>query len=86
MKRNPMYEKCSECHLFVEYNSEHEDDLMLAEYLHLHRGTADDEALDSTHEARSSGILHTVDYWMEHGPHAMRARFRDLEILERSLT
>lgn len=70
---SPMYHKCAECHLFIEYNSEQGEGI--AVFDHLHRGDAADEAIISTHEARPSGQSHTLDWWREHGPAEMRARF-----------
>lgn len=75
---DPMYEKCADCHLFVELNASFADstpEFPIAEYVHLHRGDVHDEALDATHEARSSGILRTLNWWKDNGPYAMRARF-----------
>lgn len=74
-----LYEKCLNCHLFIEYNSEHgginydRDDI--AEYVHLHRGTPEDEAIDYTHEAKSSGMKATLATWRQFGPPEMVARF-----------
>lgn len=70
-----MYWKCQECHLFVDNNPDHETDPSVAAYLHLHRGTPDDEALDETHEPWPGGEPHTLWWWRENGPYAMRARF-----------
>jgi hypothetical protein len=71
----PLYERCAECHLFVEPNDSYEPGLGIAEYLHLHRGNREDELLDETHEAKPSGERRDLAYWKQHGPHAMRARF-----------
>ena len=71
-----VYTKCEDCHLFVEPNSDDEGvaDYGLAPYVHLHRGTPDDEALDATHNARP-GEAASLDFWKKYGPYAMRARF-----------
>lgn len=71
--REPQYEKCAECHLFVEPNGSDGGDV--AEYVHLTRGDSADDALDYSHTARPSGAIAPLDYWREHGPAAMRARF-----------
>ena len=71
------YEKCKHCHLFIEDNYVADEDEGLAPFVHLHRGDEADEALDATHEAEPSGEIHTLDYWREHGPEAMRARFTE---------
>ena len=68
-----MYEKCQQCHLFVEPN--HIDGSGIAAYVHLHRGNDSDTRLDENHAAVPSGEIHPLDYWRVHGPAAMRARF-----------
>lgn len=80
-----VYEKCAMCHLFVEPNDAAFDDQgnriadpqPLAEYLHLHRGTPEDEKIDNDHEARPSGLRASLSAWREFGPPEMRARFVD---------
>lgn len=67
------YEKCAHCHLFVEPNDAYEPGL--AEYVHLSRGDADDDALDDSHEAAPSGEVHMLMAWAAHGPVEMRSRF-----------
>jgi len=69
-----LYEKCSDCHLFVEpnYATPREG---VAPYVHLHRGDEADEALDESHEARPSGMFANLAAWRAYGPQAMRLRF-----------
>lgn len=71
----PTYEKCAHCHLFVEPNDDATGDPALAAYLHLHRGTPEDEELDSSHEASPSGDIRTLAEWKLTGPPEMIARF-----------
>jgi len=75
----PTYEKCAHCHLFVTPNDEADryPEMGFAEWDHLHRGDAADEALDASHEPTPSGEVHALAWWREHGPAAMRARFDD---------
>lgn len=80
----PLYEKCAECHLFVEPNSSHDSAdpeyaATLAEYVHLHRGDKADDELDASHEARPSGEIANLTQWRMYGPEAMRARFNPRE-------
>lgn len=70
---SPMYQKCAKCHLFIEGNWTGGEGVALFE--HLHRGDDADEAIISTHDAWPSGQSHTLDWWREHGPAEMRARF-----------
>lgn len=75
-----LYEKCADCHLFVEVNAAAEDfdpSENIQPFDHLHRGTPEDEALDSSHEPRPSGMKATLATWRAYGPEAMRARFTD---------
>ena len=67
------YEKCRECHLFIEENVDSGPDI--APFVHLTRGDAADDAIDETHEAKSSGEIHTLAYWRKNGPDKMRERF-----------
>lgn len=74
------YEKCAQCHLFIELNPDHFDIdsnpvAGIAMFEHLHRGDAADEAIVSTHEATPSGQIHTISEWQSIGPAKMRARF-----------
>lgn len=72
------YEKCTECHLFVEKNPSYEDstpDFPIAEYLHLHRGDENDNLIDESHEPKPSGMIHDLDYWKKFGPEEMKERF-----------
>jgi hypothetical protein len=69
--REAYYEKCAECHLFVERNDANGNDPDLAEYVHLDR----DDSADSDHEARPSGQRANLAAWHVFGPAAMRARF-----------
>jgi len=78
----PDYEKCATCHLFVVLNDVEGPNI--AEYVHLHRGDTADEALDETHEATPSGQIHSLDYWRQHGPAAMRERFSTMTSEEKS--
>jgi hypothetical protein len=68
-----LYEKCHDCHLFVVPNEVGGEGI--AEYVHLTRGDAADDLLDSTHDPRPSGMLATLPAWRVYGPPAMRARF-----------
>lgn len=75
-----LVEKCAECHLFIEENSAQLDlDGQpipgIAEYVHLHRGDDADNALDASHEAKSSGLAATLGTWKVLGPAEMRTRF-----------
>lgn len=72
MTTETLYEKCAECHLFVEPNDQGPE---FAQFIHLHRGDYADERLDETHEARPSGLKATLDTWQVYGPSAMRERF-----------
>lgn len=78
-----LYEKCAGCHLFIQENSEYgginynRDDI--AEHVHLHRGTPEDEDLDGSHEARPSGQKATLAVWKQFGPQEMRQRFTDYD-------
>lgn len=70
-----LYEKCRDCHLFVEPNdAKQSPDDGLAEYIHLHRGDDADEELAS-HEAMPSGRKANLLAWKTYGPLAMRERF-----------
>ena len=72
----PLYEKCADCHLFVEPNDvDPIEGWTLAPYVHLHRGDAADEAIEETHEAKPSGMKANVATWKAYGPIAMRQRF-----------
>lgn len=70
---SPVYQKCAKCHLFIEANWVEGESL----FDHLHRGDAADETIIITHEALPSGQVHTLDWWREHGPAEMRARFEE---------
>lgn len=72
----PTYEKCVECHLFVEENYTGGNPTIAA-FVHLHRGDEADEALDATHEAKPSGQVETLTTWERIGPPEMIARFTD---------
>ena len=72
-----LYQKCKDCHLFVEKNGDHRPGNGLAEYLHLHRDDAADRLIDESHEARPSGLIATLDTWKACGPMEMRQRFDD---------
>lgn len=71
------YEKCSECHLFVERNDDAEQDPMLVAYLHLYGECDFCVATDESHEANPGGGTRPLSWWREHGPELMRARFED---------
>ncbi len=80
-----LYEKCADCHLFVERNdsldgADPKYAATLAPYVHLHRGDEADEILDESHEARPSGHLANLSTWRAYGPYAMRVRFMILSI------
>lgn len=75
-----LYEKCAECHLFVEPNNAFdgqwpEDMGGIAPYVHLARGDEIDEPIDESHDAKPSGEVATLRTWMRHGPAPMRDRF-----------
>lgn len=72
-----LYQKCRDCHLFVEPNDVDVED-GIAPYVHLHRGDDADEAIEESHQAQPSGLLATLDVWKQFGPPAMRVRFTDL--------
>src|SRR5690606_9199057 len=74
-----LYEKCADCHLFVEKNDDYQPDSGIAEYAHLHRGDEADEELDGSHEARPSGMKANLPAWKEFGPPAMLKRFWEAE-------
>lgn len=71
------YEKCLDCHLFVEPNDDFENDPTLAAYLHLYGECDFCTATDDSHEAKPGGGTHPLSWWREHGPALMRARFED---------
>lgn len=66
--------KCGSCHLFVERQSDYDIEAGFAEYIHLHRGDEEDEALDETHEA-CVGETRMLSWWKVNGPSEMVARF-----------
>ncbi len=68
-----LYEKCRDCHLFVEPNEASGEGI--APYVHLHRGDEADEALDGSHEPEPSGMIATLTAWQTYGPPEMRERF-----------
>lgn len=70
-----LYEKCRDCHLFVEPNVAYDDAPGTAEYMHLARGNAIDERLDADHEPRPSSMKANLATWRVFGPLAMRERF-----------
>lgn len=71
-----LYEKCADCHLFVEPNEAlGEAQSGIALFIHLHRGDEADEALDESHEAKPSGMKATLATWRAYGPPKMRERF-----------
>src|SRR4051794_190099 len=69
------YQRCAHCHLFVERNPFRGDSPGLAEWVHLTRGDAADDEVESSHEAAPSGEVHDLDWWREHGPAMVRLRF-----------
>jgi len=74
------YEKCADCHLFVEPNaavSDFDTSEGIAPFDHLHRGDEADEALVWSHEARPSGMRANLATWRAYGPPEMRLRFDD---------
>jgi len=75
-----IYTVCTQCHLFVEPNDVDDPDGDIVPFVHLHRGTPEDEALDETHEAQP-GETRSLHWWQENGPYAMKARF-DLAVSE----
>lgn len=70
-----LYERCFSCHLFIADN--HPEDERATTYIHVHRGSALDEALDATHEAQPSGMLATLTAWRAMGVSAVRARLTE---------
>lgn len=71
-----LYEKCADCHLFIDDNNAYTDDVPnIARWIHLSRGDEADEAIEGTHDAAPSGMLATLSAWRAYGPEAMRARF-----------
>lgn len=71
-----LYEKCADCHLFVEPNDvEPIEGMTFADYIHLHRGDDADNALDESHEAKPSGMLANLNTWKAYGPPEMKERF-----------
>lgn len=71
----PTYEKCADCHLFIESNSSAEDDPAAAPYDHLTRGDESDGSVAETHDARPSGERGSLPWWRANGPAEMVARF-----------
>lgn len=69
------YEKCRDCHLFVDPNSAYEPGSDIAEFIHLARGNAADDAIEETHDAVPSGMRANIPTWQVFGPVAMRERF-----------
>ena len=70
-----LYEKCRDCHLFVDENYAHEPGSEIAPFVHLARGNAADEKLDADHEPVPSGMKANLATWRVFGPVAMRERF-----------
>ena len=69
------YEKCRDCHLFVEPNPSYGPPSPgIAEFVHLSRGNDADERLED-HEAVPSGMKANLATWQVFGPVAMRERF-----------
>lgn len=84
----PQYRMCAHegCPFFVEVNSSHEDDPdNIAPWVHLTRGDANDDDRED-HEAIPGIEERTLEWWREHGPRDVRARFitTDAEIIERA--
>lgn len=70
-----LYEKCADCHLFIEPNASVEDDPGVAAYDHLERGDTSDASITENHDARPSGTRGTLPWWRANGPAEMVARF-----------
>lgn len=78
MNEDEMYEKCADCHLFVEVNETTPQE-GVALFMHLAR--EGDEELEASHEPRPSGMRANLTAWRAYGPPAMRARFvRDFPV------
>jgi len=73
--REYVYEKCANCHLFVEENSAFDGGEIIAPFIHLARGDDDDEAIENDHDATPSGQKRTRAWWRKNGPLPLRARF-----------
>lgn len=69
-----IYEKCRDCHLFVEPNPSYEGLPDIAQFIHLHRGNPADEKYDE-HEPIPSGMKANLATWRVFGPRKMRERF-----------
>lgn len=68
------YDKCAYCHFLIDDNPAFEDGPGIARWMHLTRGTPEDEALDD-HEPVPMGTPHTITWWKTNGPDDMKARF-----------
>lgn len=69
------YEKCRDCHLFIDVNDVEYDDDTLAAYVHLFGECDLCVETDESHEARPGGGRGTLDYWKANGPDLMKVRF-----------
>lgn len=72
-----LYEECAHCHLFVEPDDGYDPhaSFQIMEFVHLHRGDAQDEKLDESHEPAPSGRKANLATWKCYGPVEMRRRF-----------
>lgn len=69
------YEKCRDCHLFVEPNDAYTEGSNIAPFVHLARDNVADQRLDENHEPFPSGMKANLNTWRVLGPVAMRERF-----------
>jgi hypothetical protein len=72
-----LYEKCADCHLFIDENAAYEPGSPWAQYVHLFGECDLCVATDESHEARPGGGHGTLDWWKANGPLLMRLRFVD---------
>jgi len=72
------YEKCRDCHLFIDRNDVEEDsDFEIAPFVHLYGECDLCVATDESHDATPGGGRGTIEWWKANGPELMRARFDD---------
>lgn len=72
------YEKCRDCHLFIDRNDSEEDgDFEIAPFVHLYGECDLCVATDESHDATPGGGRGTIEWWKANGPELMQARFDD---------
>jgi len=69
-----VYEKCRDCHLFIEENDTGGDP-EIAPFVHLYGSCDACAETDASHAATPGGGHATLAWWKANGPALMRARF-----------